>query len=179
MTTKLDIEAADGICPTGFFTPGGEGPWPGVLMFMDAPGIRPAMEELAARLAAEGFAVLLPDLFYRSGPYEPIDAKQVFSDPALKEAHRGRHMGLVTPKAVMADTACLLDWMSASPQIQSGPVGVVGYCMGGRLALIAAGTFPDRIGAAASYHGVEKPAQRWMNRHPPRWPLRQRPLPAE
>ena len=86
---KLDIQAADGVCPTGVFKPNGDGPWPGVLMLMDAPGIRPAMEELAARLAAEGFVVLLPDLFYRSGPYEPIDAKRVFSDPALKEAIRG------------------------------------------------------------------------------------------
>ncbi len=151
---KLDIQAADGVCPTSVFTPNGEGPWPGVLMFMDAPGIRPAMEELAARLASEGFAVLLPDLFYRTGPYEPIDAKRVFGDPALREAHRARHMGAQTsPRNMMADTACLLDWMAASSQIQPGPVGVVGYCMGGRLALLAAGTFLDRIGAAASYHG--------------------------
>lgn len=149
----FDIQAADGPCPVRFATPQGAGPWPGVVLLMDGPGMRPAVEELADRLAAAGFAVLAPDLFYRSGPYEAVDAKRVFSDPARKEAHRARHMALATPKNVMADMACFLDWMATSPQVQAGKVGVVGYCMGGRLALIAAGTFPERIGGAASYHG--------------------------
>lgn len=147
------IQTRDGACPTRFLTPVGDGPWPGVILFMDGPGMRPAVEEMAQRLAGYGFAVLLPDLFYRSGPYEPVDAARVFSDPALKEAHRTRHMALATPGAVMSDTTAFLDWLDAEPRVRPGPKGVVGYCMGGRLALIAAGTFPDRIGAAASFHG--------------------------
>lgn len=148
-----DIKTADGTCPSYIFHPEGEGPWPGVLMFMDGPGMRPAIQAVAQRLADQGYYVLLPDLFYRSGPYAPIDAAKVFSDKALREQHRETYMAKATPKAVMSDTAALLDFLAAAPQVQAGPVGVVGYCMGGRLALIAAGTYPDRFAAAASYHG--------------------------
>src|ERR1700690_3801788 len=64
---------------------GGEGPWPGVLVFMDGIGIRPAMLELGEKLAMHGYFVLLPDLFYRSGPYEPMDPKTVFTDPEKRK----------------------------------------------------------------------------------------------
>jgi carboxymethylenebutenolidase len=122
-------------------------------MYMDGPGMRPAVHELAERLAQAGYAVLLPDLFYRSGAYAPIDPMVVFTDTALREAHRERFMALATPKAVMADTEKLLALIATLPEVAAGPIGVVGYCMGGRLALIAAGSFPDRIAVAASYHG--------------------------
>jgi carboxymethylenebutenolidase len=150
---KVEIETPDGLCPAWLSTPAGEGPWPGVLMFMDGPGMRPAVQEMAERLAGNGYAVLLPDLFYRSGPYEPVDPRIVFTDPALREAHREKLMAPATPARVMSDTGPFLDFLAARPEVASGPVGVVGYCMGGRLALIAAGTYPDRIAAVASFHG--------------------------
>jgi carboxymethylenebutenolidase len=149
----IDITTQDGAMPLHIHTPAGKGPWPGVLMFMDGPGMRPAVHELAGRLAQAGYCVLLPDLFYRSGPYAPVDPKVVFTDKLLREAHREKFMALATPRAVMADTKALLAAAAALTELAPSPIGVVGYCMGGRLALIAAGTFPDRFAAAASYHG--------------------------
>lgn len=149
----VDLTTNDGVCPVHIHTPRGERPWPGILMFMDGPGIRPAVHELAERLAQAGYCVLLPDLFYRSGPYAPIDPGRVWVDKELREAHRKRFMVLATSERVMSDTAVLLAFAGSSPEIAKGPLGIVGYCMGGRLALIAAGTYPDRFAVAASYHG--------------------------
>lgn len=152
-TTVLTIAAPGGACPVHLHTPEGAGPWPAVIMLMDAPGIRPAMHAMAARLAGHGFAVFLPDLFYRAGPYEPIDAKTVFTNPDLREAHRARFMAPTSTADTMGDLGVLLESIAQHDAAQAGPVGVVGYCMGGRLALTAAGTFGDRIGVMASYHG--------------------------
>jgi carboxymethylenebutenolidase len=158
--TTIAIATPDGVMPTHLHTPGGPGHWPAVVMLMDAPGIRPALQDLAGRLASHGFAVFLPDLFYRAGPYAPIDARKVFTDPALREEHRARFMTATTAQS-MADIEALLDAIARHDAAQEGPVGVVGYCMGGRLALSAAGTFGARIGVMASYHGggmaTEKP----------------------
>ena len=75
----INVQTADGQCPTSVFTPDeGAGPWPPVIFFMDGLGIRPVLFEMAQRLANTGFLVLLPDLFYRAGPYEPLDVKAVF-----------------------------------------------------------------------------------------------------
>lgn len=151
--TPFQIETADGLCPAYLHTPRGEGPWPAAIMYMDGPGMRPAIQELAARLSDQGYAVLLPDLFYRSGPYAPIDPRVVFADPKLREVHRETYMALATPPRVMADTASFIAFLRERPEVRPGPIGVVGYCMGGRLALIAAGTYPDDVAVAASYHG--------------------------
>jgi carboxymethylenebutenolidase len=151
---ELTIAASDGDCPAWFYTPAAaEGPLPGVILLMDGPGIRPAVHDMARRLADSGFAVLLPDLFYRSGPYEPVVAKVVFSDKALKEQHRERFMAKATPKGFKADFPAYVAALHAQDGVKPGPVGVTGYCMGGRLAMIAAGAFPDDVGAAASFHG--------------------------
>lgn len=149
----LQVRTPDGILPTYLHTPAKGGPWPGVILYMDGPGIRPAVHDIAARLASAGYAVALPDLFYRAGPYEPVDPKIVFTDPVLKRHHRETYMETATPGNVMSDTEALFDALDADPDVADGPFGVVGYCMGGRLALIAAATFPDRFAAAASYHG--------------------------
>jgi carboxymethylenebutenolidase len=150
---EIDLQTTDGVCPTFLYTPAGDGPWPGAILYMDGPGMRPAVHEMAARLAEAGYAVALPDLFYRAGPYPPVDPEIVFTDPKLREHHRETLMASTSPAKAMADTRSLLDAMKAMPEVAEGPIGVTGYCMGGRLALIAAGTFPDEIAAAASYHG--------------------------
>lgn len=150
---KTEIKTRDGVCRSFVFRPAGDGPWPAVLMYMDGQGIRPAMLEVAERLSTHGYVVLLPDLFYRSGPYEPVDPAVLHKDPDLRKAHREKYMAPATSSAVMSDTEAFLDFLAGRPDVRPGPVGVVGYCMGGRLALTAAGTFPERIAAAASYHG--------------------------
>lgn len=72
--SRASIQTRDGLMDTQTFTPSGAGPWPGVIFYMDALGVRPEMEEMAERLAASGYFVLLPDLYYRSRPFAPFDA---------------------------------------------------------------------------------------------------------
>jgi carboxymethylenebutenolidase len=150
---NLSIETRDGICPAHVYRPQGPGPWPGVLVFMDGLGIRPAMLEIGERLAASGYFVLLPDLYYRSGPYEPMNPRAIFSDPEQRKMLMEKFMSMATPANVMSDTKYFLDYLASDADVKKGPVGTTGYCMGGLMSLTTAGTYPDRIAAAASYHG--------------------------
>jgi carboxymethylenebutenolidase len=150
--TRVVIQTRDGQCPSYEFRPDGEGPFPAALVYMDGLGIRPTMLELGERLASYGYYVLLPDLFYRAGPYEPMDAR-VFTDPALRAQLRERFFKHVNLANAMSDTQAFLDHIAAQTDVKPGPIGVTGYCMGGEMSLAAAGTYPDRIAAAASYHG--------------------------
>jgi carboxymethylenebutenolidase len=149
----ITIQTKDGSCPSYVYRPTGNGPWPAVLVFMDGIGIRPAMLELGERLASHGYFVLLPDLYYRSGPYEPMDARAVFTDPEQRKVLAAK-FGLATQANVMSDTRAFLDYLAAEPDAKPGRIGTTGYCMGGLMSLTAAGTYPDRIAAAASYHGA-------------------------
>jgi carboxymethylenebutenolidase len=150
--SKIEIQTRDGRCPSYVYRPAGEGPWPAILVFMDGVGIRPAMLELGERLATYGYFVLLPDLFYRSGPYEPMDPHKIFSDPEARKVLMEK-FGLATTPNIMSDTSAFLDYLAAQPDVKKGGIGTTGYCMGGIMSLAAAGTYPDRIVAAASYHG--------------------------
>ena len=150
---KISIETRDGSCPAYVYRPDGNGPWPGVLVFMDGLGIRPAMLEIGERLATGGYFVLLPDLYYRSGPYAPMDAKTVFTDPEQRKVLMEKFMSQATPANVMSDTKAFLDYLATQRDVKKGAIGTTGYCMGGLMSLTAAGTYPDRIAAAASYHG--------------------------
>jgi carboxymethylenebutenolidase len=151
--TRIDINTRDGVCPSYLFQPEGRGPWPAVLVFMDGIGIRPAMLEIGERIATHGYFVLLPDLFYRSGPYEPMDAHSLFADPEKRKV-LAEKFGLATQANIMSDTKAFLDYLDGRGDVKHGRFGVTGYCMGGLMALTAAGTYPDRIAAAASYHGA-------------------------
>ncbi|MGH7590959.1 MAG: dienelactone hydrolase family protein, partial [Gemmatimonadales bacterium] len=139
-------------CRSFMYRPAGKGPWPGVLVYMDGIGIRPAMLELGERLSSHGYFVLLPDLFYRSGPYEPMNAKTVFADPDQRKTLMEKFFAFATQANVMSDTRAFLDYLAAEPDVRRERVGVTGYCMGGLMALTAAGTYPDRIAAAGVYH---------------------------
>jgi carboxymethylenebutenolidase len=150
---QITIQTRDGQCRSFVFRPAGAGPWPAVLVYMDGLAIRPAMLEIGERLAANGYFTLLPDLFYRSGPYEPMDPIRVFADPEQRKILMEKFMAPVTPANVMSDTAAFLECIAAQPDVKPGPIGTTGYCMGGLMSLTAAGTYPQRIAAAASYHG--------------------------
>jgi carboxymethylenebutenolidase len=150
--TKIQIETKDGICPSYVFRPTGNGPWPAVLVIMDGVGIRPAMLEVGERIATHGYFVLLPDLFYRSGPYEPMDPHVLFTDPAARQALREKVGAVAKPANVMSDTGAFLDYLAAQPDVKAGGIGTTGYCFGGGVSLRAAGTYPDRIVATAAYH---------------------------
>jgi len=148
---RIEIQTRDGRCPSHVYRPTGDGPWPAILVFMDGVGIRPAMLEVGERIAKHGYFVLLPDLFYRSGPYAPMD-HTVFADPEKRKVLMEKFFAFATPANVMSDTRALLDWLAAQPDVKKGGIGTTGYCMGGLMSLTAAGTYPDRVVACASYH---------------------------
>jgi carboxymethylenebutenolidase len=151
--SKVEITTNDGVCPSYVYRPAGSGRWPAVLVFMDGLGIRPAMLEIGERLATHGYVVLLPDLYYRSGPYEPMNPHTVFADPEQRKVLMDKFIALATPANIMSDTRAFLDYLAAQHDVKPGGIGTTGYCMGGLMSLTAAGTYPDRITAMASYHG--------------------------
>jgi carboxymethylenebutenolidase len=150
--TDVTIPTPDGECPSVLVAPDGRGEWPAVIMFMDAGGVRPAMIEMAERLASMGYVTLLPEMYYRAGSYEPFDFETVFSDP--EERSRLMTMvGTVTKANAARDTGAFLEFLSGRPEVSGAKFGSTGYCMGGGLSLTAAAHYPDRIVAAASFHG--------------------------
>ncbi|MDX8507360.1 dienelactone hydrolase family protein [Mesorhizobium captivum] len=148
---SIEIKTNDGVAKAGLFRSAKASPAKaGVILYMDAFGPRPVLDEMAERLAGNGYAVLVPDLFYRNAPYGPFDAKTAFT----VEETKTKLMALVTgttQEMTIRDSGAFLNALTAADI--SGPIGVVGYCMGGARALNAAATHPDRIVAAASFHG--------------------------
>lgn len=149
---KLTIQTADGACPATVFTPEGKGPWPGAIFYMDGLAIRPSLLDMGARLAKAGYVVLLPDLYYRIGSYEPMDPKKVFADPDFRKS-LGRFLAATDNRRAAADTAAFIAYLDGRKDVVGRKIGVVGYCMGGGIAITVAGTYPERIAAAASFHG--------------------------
>ena len=150
--TTLEIKTEDGTCPAHVFTPDGAGPWPGVLLYIDGIGMRPAMHEVGARLANAGYYVLMPDLFYRAGAYESPDTKALFTDPAVGKAWWAKVFPHASPDKCMRDTKAFLDHLAHAKQVKPGKLGATGYCMGGRMAFTAAYTYPEKFAAVAAYH---------------------------
>jgi carboxymethylenebutenolidase len=150
--TEVSIAAADGNAAAWLFKPAGKGPWPGAVMFIDALGVRPAMMEMAERLAGAGYVVLLPNLFYRSGPIE------VFSmGDFANEERRGKLfacIGAASLAAVRRDSESYLKFLADRPEV-AGPIGCFGYCFGGTRAVTALGAYPDRVTAAAAFHSAQ------------------------
>ena len=120
---------------------------------MDAPAIRPALFEFGERLAANGYFTLLPDLFWRAGPYAPINVKEVFADEAKRREVFGKLTGSTSPEKQLVDAKASLDYLAAQPQVKGDKVAVTGYCMGCGVVMRVAGTYPDRLAAAAGFHG--------------------------
>ncbi|MDR7032854.1 dienelactone hydrolase family protein [Mesorhizobium sp. BE184] len=149
MKQDIEIRTPDGTANAAIFGAGEGSGKAGVILYMDAFGLRPAMDEMAERLEREGYVVLVPDLFYRNWPYGPFDAGTTFSIPERKKAL------LAIMRATSSDQAdqdgkAFLDTLASHGV--TGPIGAVGYCIGGARALTAAATYPDRIKAAASFH---------------------------
>jgi carboxymethylenebutenolidase len=150
--TRVDVRTPDGVMDVYTFPPDGQGAWPPVIVYMDAFGIRPQLGEMAQRLAGHGYLVVLPNLYYRTGPFAPFDRQAVLVEGPERDRFRGMIQS-INRELVMRDTAAVLDMLGDQDAARKGNIGVVGYCMGGGYALSAAGTFPDRVAAAASFHG--------------------------
>ena len=150
--TKLDVRTPDGVIDVYLHRPAGSGPAPIVIFYPDAFGPRPSQHQMAERLASHGYLVVLVNTLYRAGAFAPFDIATTFTNPP----ERDRIMGIMkqaSGEAVMRDTAALLAALASEPGAGTGPVGCIGYCMGGRLAFVAAGALPDRVAAAACIHG--------------------------
>jgi carboxymethylenebutenolidase len=150
-TEHVVVQTQDGDCPVDVMTPSGEGPWPAVIFYADAGGIRPAMREMAQRLADGGYVVLLPDLFYRYGPYGPFVPREVFKGDF--RAILGPLMATTGPQKAADDTKAFLACLDTRSDVAGRKVGAVGFCMGGGMTIAAAGSHPERFAAVASFHG--------------------------
>ncbi|HWJ62542.1 MAG TPA: dienelactone hydrolase family protein [Acidimicrobiales bacterium] len=145
---EITVTTPEGELPTFLFHPEEGGPHPVVLYLMDAPGIRPALRDMASRLASAGYYVMLPYLYYRGGPYQELG----MSD---EDAHKRLElMAQITPTNIVSDAEALLAAAAEDPAAGDGPVGVIGFCMSGGMAISVARAMPDRVAAAASIHGA-------------------------
>ncbi|MFP6816225.1 MAG: dienelactone hydrolase family protein [Pseudomonadales bacterium] len=143
---EIDIATADGHMNTFVTHPERDGPYPVVLFYMDAPGKREELHDMARRLATVGYYVMLPNLYYRR--------VREFVMTADSRARMMAHMNSLSNQMVCADTAAMLEFAAGDPAASDTGVGCVGYCMSGPFAFAAAVAFPERMKAAASLHGV-------------------------
>lgn len=130
--------------------PDGDGPFPVVVIYMDAPGIREELYDFARRIALQGYYCAVPDLYYRRGRIR-------FDVPRMRAADRVqmfKHMQSLTNAMVVADTAALLAALEGQAAASDGPMGCIGYCMSGQFIVSVAGTFPERFRASVSCYGV-------------------------
>jgi carboxymethylenebutenolidase len=151
--TDVDIKTPDGTCDAAFIHPA-TGAYPGVIIWTDALGLRPTFREMGRRLAAEGYAVLIPNPYYRSSKAPGISPNINFQDPGDR-AKLMAVMGPVTaPGAAERDAVAYIDFLDAQPAVKtSAKIGTSGYCMGGALTMRTAAVRPDRVGAGGSFHG--------------------------
>jgi carboxymethylenebutenolidase len=172
ISTELQVPTADGTSDAFLIHPDGTGHWPGVLYLTDIGGIRPAYEVMAGRLAAKGYAVLMPNVFYRTAKPPLFDFKPVMGEERTMK--RFAELGApLTPEAMERDASAYVDTLAANKAVRQdsagpdsanpspraaaggvrGKMAVVGHCFTGAMALRAAAARPDRIAAAASFHG--------------------------
>jgi carboxymethylenebutenolidase len=151
--TDVLIKTSSGRCDAALVHPGGKGHWPAVILFTDIFGVRPVMRQMAGRLAADGYTVLVPNPYYRSSKAPGLSADFDFNNPADR-ARLAALRAPMTSDAVMQDAIDYVAFLNSQPSVAPEPkIGVVGYCMGGPMTMQAAAANPARIGAGASFHG--------------------------
>jgi carboxymethylenebutenolidase len=148
---QVSIQEDEGRCRAWVMTPGGVGPWPAVIFYMDGFGIRPGMLQMARHLSSKGYVVLLPDLFYRFGEYAPLEPAEVLKGDV--RARVGPMMASTDTQRAARDTAAFIAYLDTRSDVAGRKLGTVGFCLGGGMALAAAAYYPDRVAAAASFHG--------------------------
>lgn len=148
----VEIRTADGTSDGVLFTAEGGRRLPGVIFLTDIGGIRPSQRQMAGRIAAEGYTVIVPNIFYRTGKPPVWDFKPSFGDERTAK-RMGELRGPLTPEAMERDGAAYVDFLAGHPSVSNRPMGVVGYCLSGSFAMRTAAVRPDRIAAAASFHG--------------------------
>jgi carboxymethylenebutenolidase len=150
---QVDVETKSGSMETFICHPERRGPWPGIIFYMGAPGIREELRDMARRLATVGYYVLLPNLYYRAGNGTTLNAS------ALSEGNPERErmwslMKSLGNDLIAEDTRSLIAFIDRQAEVAKGALGCVGYCMSGPFVVTVARRFPDRFAAAASIYGA-------------------------
>jgi carboxymethylenebutenolidase len=151
---RLDVQipAPDGHSNGTLHLPDGDGPWPGVLVFPDAGGARETIRRMGDRLASMGYVTLVPDIYYRAGEWAQFDVATLFTDQQ-ERARMSSLASLLTNDRIIADSGAYSAFLLARPEVTGSAIGTTGYCLGGRMSLIAAGGLGRKIAATASFHG--------------------------
>jgi carboxymethylenebutenolidase len=159
-TSEIQIQTPDGPCTTELVVPQGTGPWPAVIVFFDAGGLRPAQTRIAERIASMGYVVVQPDLFHRAPPLATLIGGPVTLAAMMKvfgdAEQRGKFLATYYGPALAYDNlsktiGAVLDHIAKRSDVKGG-VGTTGYCMGGNASVRAATVFGDRIAATAAFH---------------------------
>lgn len=149
----VEIKTPDGVADAALYYPEGKGKWPAVVIWPDVVSLRPVFREMGKRLAAEGYVVLVPNLYYRNKKAPVVEGGFNFANPEDRAKLTPLRAG-VTPEGTAKDAAAYIAFLDAQPQTdKTKKVGTQGYCMGGPLAFYTAGAVPGRVGAVASFHG--------------------------
>jgi carboxymethylenebutenolidase len=145
----IDIPTADGAMNSFVVHPEEGGPFPVVFFYMDAPGKREELHDMARRLASVGYFVVLPNLYYRRSRDYWLKER---TEPAMAEMFG--HMATLDAATTECDTRAMLAYVDAQPQAKAARIGAVGYCMSGPIVVWAAAAFPERLRSIASIHGA-------------------------
>lgn len=149
----VTITTPDGLCDA-YFTAPASGKHPGVLMWPDIMGLRPAFRQMADRLAGEGYAVLVVNQFYRSTKSPIVQPGESFDQPAVRDKIMPWRAAL-TADAVTRDGTTFVAFLDKQKEVDTKrPIGSAGYCMGGPMVLRTAAAVPNRVHAGASFHGA-------------------------
>lgn len=152
---ETEITTPDGTLDTFVCHPDEGGPFPAVILYMDAPGIREELRDMARRLGTVGYFVMLPNLYYRTGR----EGAYGFDLARIRVDDNERNkmfevMRSLSNAGIVADTKPMLDVVRSTTEAKAGPVGCVGYCMSGQFVMAVGAAYSDDFAAIASYYGV-------------------------
>lgn len=148
----VEVRTPDGVVDALLVRPDSNDAAPGVINLTDGLGFRPAFAEQSKRIAEHGYVVLTPNIFYRTSKVPVFPFPPDFQSEQTRQRFRELTSPL-SPDAIERDASAYVDFLAGKPFVGNGPMGVVGFCFAGQFALRAAAARPDRIGAAASFHG--------------------------
>lgn len=153
---EIEIQTADGMMDTFICHPEEDGPHPAVIMYMDAPGIREELRDMARRLGTTGYYVMLPNMYYRTGRegHYGFDRSKTSTGDEAEREKMFAVMNSLTNALVIADTAPMLEHIRGAEAAADGGIGCVGYCMSGQYVMSVGSTYPNDFAAIASYYGV-------------------------
>jgi carboxymethylenebutenolidase len=146
----VSITTKHGSIPSFLVAPSGDGPWPAIVLYMDAPGIREELRNIARRIAKQGYVCVLPDLYHRYGHLRfDIPRRSEGMSAVIKAAYLS-----LTDANIDEDTAGIIGFLEAQQEVRIGKIGAIGYCMSGRFVSTAARSFPEHFACAASLYGT-------------------------